>query len=45
MKYFLIVFLFLGGCTYKEGVDYIGTAPHYVVNKAPHPVDCGCCSK
>tara|TARA_R110002051_G_C8617477_1_gene482788 strand:- start:106 stop:303 length:198 start_codon:yes stop_codon:yes gene_type:complete len=44
MKFFQIILIFLlGGCNYKEGVDYIGASPFYAINK-PHASGCGCCN-
>jgi len=46
MKYFIITLaLFLiSGCSWtRESPNYIGTVPTYA-SKAPHPVNCGCCS-
>ena len=46
MKYFIITLglLLIGGCSnIREQPQYIGTLPAYA-NKAPHPVNCACCS-
>jgi hypothetical protein len=45
IKYILLtpaIWLF-SGCTSSEYPNYIGQVPYYAVNKAPHPVNCGCC--